>query len=271
MKLSERIRRDRQRYAALSPSEKRAFLWDYYKIPILALVCAVLLGSIALLEGLNSRSVAVYAVLVNAAPDTQAAQTCLEDLLTDSGMDLKGKRVDADVSLSLGRENQESEDAQTVQVLAALFGVSGLDFFAADEEIFDRYAVQNAFADLSKLLDPALLEAFSEDLVYATPEGGDRQVAGCAAARRFPIAQVRALQPGHCGGDYGKRRKYGSGSADAEGDIGTNGSVKVRSGNNRQFKNPNALFQMSPERSCVKIRHRYRASCVRRSRPVKEE
>ena len=47
-----------------------------------------------------------------------------------------------------------------------------------DEEIFDRYAVQNAFADLSKLLDPALLEAFSEDLVYATPEGGDRQVAG---------------------------------------------------------------------------------------------
>ena len=178
MKLSERIRRDRQRYAALSPSEKRTFLWDYYKIPILALVCAVLLGGIALLEGLNSRSVAVYAVLVNAAPDTQTAQTCLEDLLTDSGMDLKGKRVDADVSLSLGRENQESEDAQTVQVLAALFGVSGLDFFAADEEIFDRYAVQNAFADLSKLLDPALLEAFSEDLVYATPEGGDRQVAG---------------------------------------------------------------------------------------------
>ena len=131
MKLSERIRRDRQRYAALSPSEKRTFLWDYYKIPILALVCAVLLGSIALLEGLNSRSVALYAVLVNADPDTQAAQTCLEDLLTDSGMDLKGKRVDADVSLSLGRENQESEDAKTVQVLAALFGVSGLDFFAA--------------------------------------------------------------------------------------------------------------------------------------------
>ena len=49
MKLSEKIRRDRQRYAALSPSEKRAFLWDYYKTPILALVCAVLLGGIALL------------------------------------------------------------------------------------------------------------------------------------------------------------------------------------------------------------------------------
>lgn len=178
MKLSEKIRRDRQRYAALSPSEKRAFLWDYYKIPILALVCAVLLGGIALLEGLNSRSVAVYAVLVNAAPDTEAAQTCLEDLLTDSGMDLKGKRVDANVSLSLGQTTQEAEDAQTVQVLAALFGVSGLDFFAADEEVFDRYAVQNAFADLSKLLDPALLEAFSDDLVYVTPEDGSRQLAG---------------------------------------------------------------------------------------------
>ena len=145
MKLSERIRRDRQRYAALSPSEKRAFLWDYYKIPILALVCAVLLGGIALLEGLNSRSVAVYAVLVNAAPDTEAAQTCLEDLLTDSGMDLKGKRVDANVSLSLGQTTQEAEDAQTVQVLAALFGVSGLDFFAADEEIFDRFYQELAF------------------------------------------------------------------------------------------------------------------------------
>lgn len=178
MKLSEKIRRDRQRCAALSPSEKRAFLWDYYKIPIIAFLCAVLLGGIALLEGLNSRSVAVYAVLVNANPDTQVAQTCLEDLMTDSGVDLKGKRVDADVSLSLGQENHEAEDAQTVQVLAALFGVSGLDFFAAEEDVFDRYAVQNAFADLSKLLDPAILETFSDDLVYITPEGGSRQLAG---------------------------------------------------------------------------------------------
>ena len=256
MKLSEKIRRDRQRYAALSTSEKRAFLWDYYKIPILALVCAVLLGSIALLEGLNSRSVAVYAVLVNAAPDTEAAQTCLEDLLTDSGMDLKGKRVDANVSLSLGQTTQEAEDAQTVQVLAALFGVSGLDFFAADEEIFDRYAVQNAFADLSRLLDPALLETFSDDLVYVTPEDGSRQLAG---------VRLHGGSPLHRAGLYGKRREYGSGSAAAERDTGADGPVKACSCNNRQFGNPNALFQMSRERSCAKIRHRYRASCVRRA------
>ena len=41
------------------------------------------------------------------------------------------------MSLSLAGEIG-SEDAQTVQVLGALFGVSGWIFFAADEEIFDR-------------------------------------------------------------------------------------------------------------------------------------
>ena len=91
--------------------------------------------------------------------------------------------------------------------------------------------------------DPALLEAFSEDLVYATPEGGSRQVAGVRLHGGSLLAQVRGfLQPDIVVGITVNGEKYGSGPADAEGDIGTNGSVKVRSGNNRQFENPNALF-----------------------------
>ena len=56
----------------------------------------------------------------------------------------------------LNKERRGEYLGQTVQVLAALFGISGLDFFAADPASFERYAVLGAFADLSVLIEPAL-------------------------------------------------------------------------------------------------------------------
>ena len=53
--------------------------------------------------------------------------------------------------------------------LAALFGISDLDLFAADEAVFEGYAQQDAFADLSVLIDRELLAG--ADLYTYTLEG----------------------------------------------------------------------------------------------------
>ena len=63
-------------------------------------------------------------------------------------------------------------------VLAALFGISDLDLFASDEAIFQRYADQNAFADLSKLIEPELLSRHEADLYYYDTEDGQRVLGG---------------------------------------------------------------------------------------------
>jgi hypothetical protein len=78
----------------------------------------------------------------------------------------------ADLTLT-GAEDLSGNDGQTIQVLAALFGISGLDFFAADPATFDRYAVQDAFADLSKLIEPEVLDALpaSDRITYENSDG----------------------------------------------------------------------------------------------------
>lgn len=173
MKLRERLAADRETLKRLEGKNKGRFIWDYYRIPIIVLAAVIVLGALAIGSAVGHGRCALYAVFVNADRlDTAHDPAALEALLAQGGVDMKGKRVDLTADLTLGGEQDPGDDGRTIQVLAALFGISDLDFFAADRETFDRYAVQDAFADLSKLIDPALLdERPAEDLVRY--ENGD--------------------------------------------------------------------------------------------------
>ena len=178
MKFRERLQADRAALARLQGKDKIEFLWDYYKLPILSLVCVLVIGVLVILSGTGHRDVAMYAVLVNTdrldeAPDAAV----LEALLEQGGMELRGKRIDVSADLYLGQDDDRLNDGQTIQVLAALFGIRGLDFFAADEPVFRRYAQQDAFVDLSLLIEPALLEGHAGDLYYYENSEG-RQILG---------------------------------------------------------------------------------------------
>lgn len=177
MKLNERIAKDLEIFRTLNQEEKKAFLWDYYKIPILAVVIVAALTVITLVTSTGSRHAAMYAVFVNTS-SAEGDRDALDALLEDGGVKLGKKHVDITADLHLGRELNENEDIQTVQVLAALFGISGLDFFASDEAVFEKYAVQDAFADLNLLVDHALLEAHKDDLWYCENTNGERILAG---------------------------------------------------------------------------------------------
>lgn len=173
MKLKDRLQADREVYASLSKESRRLFIWDYYKIPIIAAVSAVLLLVLALVSWAGRRDVAMYAVFVNS--DVSLVETKpeqLDALLNRGGVDMDGKTIDITADLTLGRDAFQETDGQTIQILASLFGISGLDLFAADQAVFDRYAVQDAFLDLSLFLEPELYEGPGcEPYWYADGEG----------------------------------------------------------------------------------------------------
>ena len=154
----------------LSGRDKWLFVWDYYRIPLIAAACVMLLTAITLLTNAGREEVALYAVFVNTdvsleEPDASA----LNALAEAAGIPMEGKTVDLTANLTLGQTYSEAADAQTVQVLAALFGISDLDLFAADQAVFERYAQQDAFADLSVLIDRELLAG--ADLYTYSVEG----------------------------------------------------------------------------------------------------
>lgn len=189
MKVKERLRRDKEAMAKLDRQGKLLFLWDYYKIPILAAVCVLALALITAATSASSGPKAMYAVLVN-ADGSQGNREMLDGLLSEGGVDMAGRQVDVMADLRLGRELEESGDVQTVQVLAALFGISGLDFFAADMPVFERYASQGAFADLSLFIDRQVLERHEGDLYYCRTEDGQTVLGGIVLRAGSPLHQA---------------------------------------------------------------------------------
>ena len=170
MNLKKRWKADREALKKLSGQEKWLFIWDYYRIPLIALGCVMILTAITLLTNAGREEVALYAVFVNSDKTLEEPDSTLLDALAErAGIPMEGRAVDVTANLTLGQDLNEAYDAQTVQVLAALFGISDLDLFAADEAVFEGYAQQDAFADLSVLIDRELLAG--ADLYTYTLEG----------------------------------------------------------------------------------------------------
>ena len=189
MKLRERLARDRETLRRLEGKNKGRFIWDYYKIPIIVLAAVIVLGAMTIAASTRHAKCALYAVFVNADPaDGQHDAAPLEALLARGGLDMKGKRVDLTADLYLGADFDAGDDGRTLQVLAALFGISDLDFFAADPDTFERYAVLDAFADLSVLIEPEYWQDRPEpDLVRHETDDGRSVLEGVVLHPGSPL------------------------------------------------------------------------------------
>ena len=189
MKLNAKIQRDKQALSQLDRNGKLLFLWDYYKIPILSVLCVLVLGLLTVLTSASSGKAAMYAVFVNTA-SAEGDREALDEILEQGGIALSGRHVDVTADLHLGRAHDELSDAQTVQVLAALFGIKGLDFFAADEAVFEKYAQQDAFLNLALFLDADTLSRHREDLYYYENADGQTVLGGIRLQPGSPLHEA---------------------------------------------------------------------------------
>ena len=192
MKIKDTLRRDADTLRRIEGKrEKAQFIWDYYKIPILALVLVLCLAATAIYEGVSRRPVIMYAVLVNTdAGETERDSGVFDRLLSEGGIETTGRSTDIEDSLSFRHGADGETDIATLQVLNAGFGISDLDFFAADEDTFMIFANENAFADLGKLIERDWLEANADDLVHVTDPDGADTVCGIRLHSGSPLHQA---------------------------------------------------------------------------------
>lgn len=155
--------RDKEAFKSLSGKRKMEFIWDYYKIPLLAVVSVIALVLLGSFFNMGRGDEIMYTVLVNAEPEIETP--LFDELLTRSGVELGEKHVNVITNYSLGGDRAELYDAETVQVLAASFAIGDLDLFGADEKVFRNYAVQGAFVDLSLFIEKDLLAKYEDDLI----------------------------------------------------------------------------------------------------------
>lgn len=167
MRISEMLKRDRERLAQMDRRQKVQFIWDYYKIPIIAAAVVIVVGASVLISSLTRGNVTMYAVLVNS--DAQAIE-CDEGVfasaLEKAGYDLTGRKVDVRVDLNMGEQYSPEKDGETLQVLTALFAISDMDIYVAPKYYFDIFARDDGFADLKQILTEEQLSRYRDILYY---------------------------------------------------------------------------------------------------------
>lgn len=174
MRFFDRLKKDMATLGTLQGPRRREFIWDYYKVPILVFFSVLLLVGLSVATGWGRGDIALYAVFINADPEGDSAP--LTELMAEADPELSGKVVDVSANYTLRYEGSDASDGETVQVLAALFGIGDLDIFAADRPVFDSYVKQEAFLDLSLFIPREDLDRW--ELVTYENEGGREVVAG---------------------------------------------------------------------------------------------
>ena len=189
MKLSDQIRKDKEVYASLPDrSSKLRFIWDYYKYPLLFVGTVIVLLLISFISNIGKADVNLYVVLLNNdSAVIECDDTVFSSTMEKAGISMKGKRVDVNTDLSLGLGNNESADAETLQVLTALFTISDLDVYAAPKQYFDYFADDGGYADLGRLIEKDILDRHGDDLYYFTDSNGNKTLIGVILHEGSPL------------------------------------------------------------------------------------
>ena len=192
--VTDQFKRDGETLKRLKGKKKIEFLWDYYKIPIVAAAIVLVFAVLALVIRSPQKDTALYIVWINAV--SQEESTYFDDCLTAAGIDTEKKHADVNASFSLGIPGNDAADAQTLQVLSALFGIGDLDLYIADPEHFDLYAVRGAFSDLTELLPEDILAMAGDRLYYAENEAGEEKAVGYRITEGSGAAKAGYLAAG---------------------------------------------------------------------------
>lgn len=180
MNVREQFKEDCRRYKNLKTrGEKAAFVWDYYKYPIIAIGTALVILILVILNNIGRVKTSMYMVMVNSdAAYVECDDSGIQAILERSAYETGGKKIEINASYTIGSQGSTTSDLETIQVLNALFSISDLDVYVADRKYFDYFADRDGYADLSLLIDKELLQKWEDDLYYVENSAGRQILAG---------------------------------------------------------------------------------------------
>lgn len=161
---------------------KASYIWDYYKIPILA----VIIGTIAVISLVrsikaNNYNTSLYVSYVNCiSMDLKDDTGILERRLTDwLGIDGENNRVSVDGYYTIDPDQFTEETYTSSQKLNILIAAKSSDCYIGDELFTKTWAASGYLLDLTEVLPEELLSKVSDRLMYFTDgESGEEKAVG---------------------------------------------------------------------------------------------
>ena len=181
MPVIDEIREEQKKFKTMTPKEKAGYIWDYYKIHIIAGILLIVLASLFIKDiRKNSLPVHLNACIVN-SNFTYDTDTVLPTAYVNyADIDTDKENYYIDYSMHISPESFDQTGLAYQQKLMALFSSAELDILIADKPLIESFADVDAYANLDELLPEDLKQELEEKgytyYIYPnedTPEDAD--------------------------------------------------------------------------------------------------
>lgn len=181
--IHDEVKEQRKKLKDLSFSGKIEYILNYYKIPIIAVILAVLFaGSLTYSIIRNNYDTVCFIAVLDGRitgydDDTDVLSTGLTDYL---GIDGKKEQVDLSYTFSLQEKEMDQEAYVSANKLYTYASTSSLDGYLSEKEYIDYFCTDKNifFWNLRDLFSTEELETLSDYIIYYTNSSGES----------FPIA-----------------------------------------------------------------------------------
>lgn len=167
----------KETFKALSAKKKIEFIYDYYKLPIIGTLLAIIIISYMTYSFITKQdiycNITYYGSTINTDNFNKLKDTLNENILGND----KKSTIFTD-SLLITANSNYGDDPTTTQVFAVKLAANELDILLIQKNNFEYFASNNMLLDLNSLEGFASLNIPEEALVTAKDQSGNSNLYG---------------------------------------------------------------------------------------------
>lgn len=149
----------------LSAKAKIQYIWDYYKIPIFAVLCAAAFIVSLIVHYASLKETVLNVIMINTLNPFEENNCAADEFFSRQGFDPNSEEIILDNSLTI-LEDDSSTSTYNNQKLFIKFAAGEADILFAPEFLFEQYAERGILMPLSDYLTEDELTAYSDFFVY---------------------------------------------------------------------------------------------------------
>lgn len=165
MALMDEFKEEREQMKTQPFKKRLAYFWEYNKLPVILVLCAVIMLSSILHHILTKKDPALWVAMIDCLQNDTAAQEYEANLAEKLGIDTSKYEVLLDASYQVSASADVADNSLS-EALSVRVATGEIDAFVSGETFFSAYAVGDVFVDLRTVLTPEQLAYYDDSLYY---------------------------------------------------------------------------------------------------------
>lgn len=168
MTVSEQIHSQSSKMKDKPFKEKLEYFWEYYKLPVIGIIVGAIIIFSIIKAIVTAKDYCFVAMLVNSANIDTAKMS--ESFAGYAGLDIEKYNCYINANEAENMMNSNAADYGPATRFAALIAAEDLDCVVYDSMVFNNKAVNDVFADLTKILSDEDIKKFEDSFYYIDRE-----------------------------------------------------------------------------------------------------